>query len=250
MCIALNGSYIYWQRPSGEGPFLVMMPGKNTKLEYYQRRHPGQPFGLTEPAAFEGLVTVYLYSMQVNPGNWFYPATSLTLAKGKETSFQFRFRWANDYQELKTILYEEGMIDVDSRPGMVIPADLYALLDLHTKKTIEKLILEYPDQTKIEYLGQPQTDHYIYKISFTRRGENKILIRYGKDEQMGLLYYVTDPLETAIKKHAAFRAARQQELDSAKAVFGVFNMWNATPALPGDSRNRSGSALFLPERHR
>ena len=227
MCIALNGSYLYWQRPSGEGPFLVMMTGEDTKLEYYQRRLQGQPFGMAEPAAFEGLVTVYLYSLLANPGNWFYPPTSLTLNQGEEKTLQFRFRWANDYQELKTILYEEGLIDADSRPGMVIPADLYALLDLHTKKKIETIVPEFPDQTQIEYLGQPQTDHYIYKISFTKRGSNKILLNYGKDEQMGLLYYVTDPLETAIKKHAAFRAARQQELDSSKAVFGVFNMWDA-----------------------
>ena len=32
--IAGHGSWIYWQRSNGEGPYLVMTPGGQTKFEY------------------------------------------------------------------------------------------------------------------------------------------------------------------------------------------------------------------------
>ena len=35
--IAGHGSYLYWERPNGQGPFLVMTPLSGTKLEYFDR---------------------------------------------------------------------------------------------------------------------------------------------------------------------------------------------------------------------
>jgi hypothetical protein len=36
--VAGYGSWIYWQRSNGEGPYLVMTPAGGTKLEYFDSR--------------------------------------------------------------------------------------------------------------------------------------------------------------------------------------------------------------------
>ena len=38
--ISGHGSFLFWQRPNGAGPYLVMTPLAGTKLEYYEEIDP------------------------------------------------------------------------------------------------------------------------------------------------------------------------------------------------------------------
>ena len=71
------------------------------------------------------------------------PAGSLNC----KASYGFRFRWANSYDEMRAILYEEGSFDIRTVPGMVIPTDLTARFALHTRARIESIQPEFAEQT-------------------------------------------------------------------------------------------------------
>ena len=51
------------------------------------------------------------------------------------------------YDDLRRLLYDEGLFDVRVVPGMTVPTDLGARFSLHTKATIESVTAEFPAQT-------------------------------------------------------------------------------------------------------
>lgn len=91
--VAKDGSYIYWQRPNGDGSFLVMTPQDGTSLEFKDKANDG-PFGESDPA-WEGLVEYYIHSQEITKRladrSYLNPSTSLTLAAGEEKTYGFTF---------------------------------------------------------------------------------------------------------------------------------------------------------------
>lgn len=136
--VAKDGSYIYWQRPNGDGSFLVMTPQAGTSLEFKDKANEG-PFGEVDPS-WEGLVEYYIHSQEITKRltdrSYLNPPTSLTLAAGEEKTYGFTFQWAKSYADLRDILYNAGIVDAVSYPGMLIPEDMEATLALRCKETI------------------------------------------------------------------------------------------------------------------
>src|SRR5436189_5038580 len=66
---------------------------------------------------------------------------------------------------------------------------------------------------------------HFYQVQFSRLGENRLTIRYGKGRHMFLEFFSTEPLETLIKKRAAF-LARSQHRDPGKWYNGLITDWN------------------------
>src|SRR5512146_896003 len=72
--VAGHGSFVYWQRSNGEGPYLVMTPMGQAKFEYYENNGP------------LGGYTPYVHSrvaqarVKERGGNWRLPASAATLA--------------------------------------------------------------------------------------------------------------------------------------------------------------------------
>src|SRR5262249_7210893 len=67
---------------------------------------------------------------------------------------------------------------------------------------------EFPGQTKVEKVSS-KGDTSIYKIQFSKLGENRVNIKYGDNQHMYLEFFSTEPLETVIKKRGAFLAKSQ-----------------------------------------
>ena len=109
-----NGSYIFWMRTNGEGPFLVMTLEKDTRFEYFDSG-PDRTF------------TTYLHSfasqaeLAAKGGRWRLPATRAKLSAkgtpGDRARYGFKFRWAMDYEAVRDVLYQEGAFDVNVAPG-------------------------------------------------------------------------------------------------------------------------------------
>lgn len=220
--VAGHGSFITVMRPNGVGPFLVMTPHAGTKLEYF--RHD------LSSGAWEGIYTAYIHSgawaEAETRGTWRQPQTSLVLAPAEEATYGFRLRWAADYDGAREILYDEGLFDVQVVPGMSVPTDLDVMLSIRTRQQVDALELEHADQTTLEYVGELEPDRHVYKLRFARLGENQITLRYGDDQRHYLEFYVTEPVETVIKKRAAFIAANQQIRDAEKWYDGLFSLWD------------------------
>jgi len=165
---------------------------------------------------------------------------------------------------------------------MTVPTDLTAHIALRSRHALE-VEAEFPDATEIEYVGEPQPDTHVYRVRFSRLGENALVVRwrdpaamrYGvvaaqepseiaaraaqtanafrpmvpgatgakwatensspsgrvaasaEDGPYTLLeFFVTEPLETLIKKRAAHIARQQQHRNPEVWYDGLFSVWD------------------------
>jgi len=216
------GSFVYFVRASGAPPYLLLTVLPGTKLEYWT-------------GGGRGGGPLFIHSAKSGPaekrGTWRQAHTSTNLAAagepGSRVSYGFRFQWAKSYDELRSLLFEEGLFDVRVVPGMTVPEDLSARFSLHTKARIERIEAEFPGQTTVRSIGQPVPGHHVYEAAFRRPGENLVTIVHDGGRRTYLEFFVTEPLETLIKKRAAFLVSRQQVRDPSKwwdGVYGPYDM--------------------------
>jgi len=222
--IAGNGSFLFWMRTNTEGPYLVMTPSPGSGLEYF------------EPQGFGRGVAYYLHSTAVGEelrakgGTWRLPHTKLLLRpsgqSGDSATYQFRFHWAEDYTAVRNVLYEEGVFDINVVPGMTVPTDLTAMFSLRTRNKIQAIVPEHPEATRIDYLGERGKDVHVYRVRFSRLGENLLKVDYGNAQSLSLEFFVTEPLETLFKKRSSFLVSHEQVKDPSKWYNTVFSQWD------------------------
>lgn len=226
--VALNGSYIYWQRPSGNGNMLVMLPHKNTSLEFKQRFREGEgTFGENLPK-WEGLSEFYIHSKHVakaraDQARQYLSATSLSLLPGESQTYGFRFAWAKDYQDLREVIYENAGFDIISLPGMVIPSDTAVTLAVRCLDGIDAVTGGSVDTVKL--MATNTSKYEMYSLKFTSLGENQITITSGDGRAVVLQYYCIEPIETLIAKRAAFLATNQLAKTD-RGYDGAFLQWD------------------------
>ena len=235
--IAGAGSFIYFTRPSGKGPFLMVLPKKGTKLEYFDSK--------------DGRYKVYVHAVysgnESKEGTWRQAFTSQLLntveRPEKEIKVGLKFRWANTWDDMRDLLYEEGLFDIRIVPGMTIPTDLKATFSLHTKATIDSIAAEFPRQTHLKFLGKKKGDHYLYEVQFEKLGENKLTIHHNGIDQTILEFFATEPLDNLVKKRADFIVNNQQHRDSTKwynGLYSVYDMKNEVLRGPDDTDGYDG----------
>lgn len=218
-----DGSYIFWMRCNGIGPYLVMVPEKGTHLEYFDEAE-GRHF------------TAYVHSsawreeLAEKGGKWRLPNTSATLTpKGTSNDvvrYRFKFRWAKDYDAVRDVLYEEGGFDFHVVPGMTVPNDLPTRFSLRTRNKIEQITAEHPRDTVIKPIGSREKDVDLFSVKFSRPGENMLTVHYGDGEYFALDFFVTEPLETMIKKRARFLMTHEQWNDPKRWYNGLYSQWD------------------------
>ncbi len=230
--ISGHGSFLFWQRPNGVGPYLVMTPLPGTKLEYYEEIDP-------HPSTTSVPYRVYIHSAltggKETRGTWRQPHTSVTLSpqgsEGDRVAYGFCLQWADDYDGVRDVLCRENLFDVHIVPGMTVPIDLGATFSLRTKQVGYEIAAEFPEQTRIELVDETQVDTSCFRVQFTRLGENVLTVNYGDGCYMNLEFFVTEPLETLIKKRTAFLVDNQQHRNTGKWYEGLFSVWDMREAL-------------------
>src|SRR5262245_44157429 len=227
--ISGSGSFFFYTRASGAPPFLLVTVLPGTKLEY---------FGA---AAGRGGEALYIHSARSGAaekrGTWRQAHTALDLAPGNRKPYGFRMQWANSYDELRSLLYADGLFDVRVLPGMTVPENLTARFSLHTKAKIESITPEFPSQTTIRRIGDPQTGTHVYEVAFRKLGENMLTIRHDGGRKTYLEFFATEPLETLIKKRAAFLVDRQQIRDTTKWWNGVYGIYDMKAKVTGTTHD-------------
>ena len=58
------------------------------------------------------------------------------------------------------------------------------LATTHTRHRLETIAPEYPEYTQIEPAGERGRDVTLYRVRFSRLGENRLTVRYGKDRYL------------------------------------------------------------------
>jgi len=227
-----NSSYITVQRPSGVGPFVLLTPDPATGagFEYMDNwvksEHAGSAWaaGGGTPSWPSGLDVFYIHSNVIKSTNRGYlPNTSLMLAAGATQTYGFKFFNVASHDDVKSRLYSEGLIDVTVVPSMMVATNMTAKVDLHTSKTINSLTAQYPSQTTITSLGTTATDHKIYQINFSQIGQNNVTVSYGAGETTTLQFYVLEPIDAALQRHATFMVQSTQWTTG--DLKGIFDDW-------------------------
>src|SRR5262249_7063449 len=150
--------------------------------------------------------------------------------------------------DLRQILFQEGLFDVRCVPGMTIPTDLTARVALHTRAHIDSIQAEFPEQTTITRLAGPRPEYQLYEVAFRRLGENMLTIHHEGDRATYLEYFVTEPIEILIKKRAAFIINRQQIHDPSNwwdGVFGPYDMKNQVVRTIADPDIFKGRMVYV-----
>ena len=221
--ISGNGSFLYFTRASGAPPFLVVSVLPGTHLEYFDRdgESPNTRFFIHSSLA----------GSEETHGSWRQEHTALHLAPlGNDSAcvrYGFRLQFADSYDAMRELLFQEGLFDIRAVPGMTIPENLSARFSLHTQAKIEAIDAEFPDDTTITPLGETLPGHHVYEAAFKRLGENMLTIRHDNGRRTYLEYFVTEPLQSLIKKRSAFIVNNQQVRDSSKwwdGVYGPYDM--------------------------
>jgi len=206
-------SFLFWMRPDSVGPCLLMTPDANTELEFWDDNSPAGRYEVYIHSYVAGTNAAAQYPSVTTQGNrWRQPNTSLTLPVGGSQNYGFKFQWANDYDAVRQALVNNGKVDVHVVPGMTVPTNLFAQIALDTTQAVSSVTAEFPAQTQVLFLGTTNVGanaYQIYQVQFSRLGENKLTINYGPTQTTYLEFFVTEPVETLIKKRAAYLVSHQ-----------------------------------------
>jgi len=206
-------SFVFWMRPDSVGPYLLMTPDANTKLEFWDDPSPPAGYEVYLHSYVAGTNAAAQYPAVATQGSrWRQPNTSLTLAVGGAQTYGFKFAWANSYDAIRQTLIDNGKIDVHVVPGMTVPTNLFAQLALGTTQAINSVTAEFPAQTQIQFLGTTNAGtntFQLYQVQFSRLGENELTVNFGGNQTTYLEFFVTEPIETLIAKRAAYLVSHQ-----------------------------------------
>ncbi|MEV8064846.1 DUF5695 domain-containing protein [Streptomyces sp. NPDC085995] len=228
--VAKHGSYVYWQRPNGVGPYLVMVPQDGTSLEFRDKARTAEgPFGEVDPS-WEGLIQFNVHSKTLQTARagkigGYLPATSVTLAAGASQSYRFTFRWARSYPDLRDVLYDAGVVDAVSLPGMTIPQDQTATLAVRAKGGIQSVVGE--DGKGVTVTARGSANGYaLYTLSFAQPGPANVVVRHAGGRESVLQYNSIKPIEQLIDAHAQFLVDHQQARNTGHGYEGAFLQWD------------------------
>lgn len=260
--IGKDSSYIYATRPSGLGQFLLMTPDVETGAGFEYQDHWRVEERSGEEAAWcqdqagwaNGLNVFYIHSQVIQKTNRGYlENTSLTLQPGESKTYGFSFSIADDEDDMKSTLYEEGIIDAVAVPGMTFSKNMPAKMYLHTIYDAEDISLRVKCPHELDlHEGNPNTvcnmleckktagsqavyletkvldgeQYHIYELSFEDLGQNDIYISYDNgSKETELQFYIMDDVEEALNTHSDFMVEKTQWDAEGEIYDKVFDDW-------------------------
>lgn len=227
-----NNSYITAQRPSGVGPYILLTPDSSTdaSLEYQDhwvtQEHPNSTWAQDQGDWSNGLNVFYIKSNVIKSTNRGYlQNSSLILKPNEEKVYTFKVSKVKDENNKKETLYNEGLIDVTSIPGMMFATNMKGKIDLHTSEEIKSITAKYPSETTISYSNTANGNHKIYNVQFNHLGQNDITVEYGSGKKTVLQFYAIEPIDKAIQRHSTFMVDKTQWNNSSLGYNKVFDDW-------------------------
>jgi len=217
-----HGSHIFWIRGNSTGPFLMLLPEADTSLEYWDVHKDSAEASGTWCAYILGGATA---GEAVAGGTrWRQPTHSLSMSPAEERRYRLRFQWVADYEAARRAIADAGLVDVEVMPGMTVPNDLHVDIALASSIPVERIEAEFPGDTLVQRLPDG-AGRRLWRVRFSRLGENRLTLHQAGARQTFLEFFATEPVETMMKKRAAFIVKRQHR-DPSKWYDGLFGEWN------------------------
>ncbi len=263
--VAQNSSYIYAQRPSGEGKFILFTPDTETgaSLEYQdhwrtQERESYETAWCQDQSGWQnGLNVFYVYSDQIKKtARGYLPHTSLKLKKGEKKTLTFRFQTVENEKDMKSKLYENGLVDAVAVPGMTFSKNMPAKMYLHTKYDKDDISIDikcphdlnlYGEQdkaqatvTEMEHTASALNtyatfdkkveidgeQYLVYDLKFDELGQHNAVITYDKGKKKTTLqFYIMDSVDGALETHSDFMVEKTQLDLPGEVGDKVFDDW-------------------------
>lgn len=224
-----NTAFIYFTRFGGQAPYYIWTADPQTHMEYWGY----------ESDKFRAYIYSGKTAQEHTRGSWRNEQTFGELKPtgndGDRIRFSFTFDSADSYEQMRSIIYENGLLDIKTLPGMTIPRTQYGYFALHTRNKIDSVTAEFPDQTIIEPLGKLDVDTYGYHVRFERLGENQLTVHYDGNKKSYLEYFSILSPETMMKERARFLVETQQIRNPGKwfdGLYGPYDMKNGKLLTP------------------
>lgn len=260
--VGRQSSYVYVTRPSGLGMYLLLTPdtGTNAGFEYAdhwrteERASDEKEWCQDQSGWASGLNVYYMYSDDIKKTNRGYlGSTKLELAPGESRTYAFNFSGVKDDTNMKSALYQEGIIDAVAVPGMAYSINMPGKFYLHTplskdeisfsvqcphemniftgkgivsnlpacKKTAENTWVKY---NKTVILDGEQ--YHVYDVHFGDLGQNNVTVTYnGGKSQTVLQFYMMDDVASALAAHSDFMVEKTQFNAPLAISDKVFDDW-------------------------
>lgn len=206
-----NSSFAYWLPYKGQGDVLLMTLNGATSLEYKE---------LGDYCYIHSKTSVDRMN-----DTWQFPSTSKVVSSGKSYTVGFNFSLVDSYMNVENKLYDKGYVVAKIVPGMVVSPEMNVRCALACKQGIKALEPQHPQQVQIAGKGRANKKQ-LYDFNFSHLGEQLIVVKYGQGKVCYLNFFVTEPLETVMKKRARFIATHQQHRDSTKWYNGLYSLWD------------------------
>lgn len=231
--VGKNGSYVTLQRPSGQGPGIMITADTATGSGFeYQDRWRTEEVGDTpwawnqgnEGSNIKGLNVYYANSTAIQSTNRGYlGSTSTAIAAGGSKTLTYHISKFASENDRQNVLYNQGLLDTTVVPGMVVPYDQTAQAAFRIKGSITSVTAKNnndlrgsaPTNPTVTY-SRTNGDYQIYTIKFdkTQLGTNFVTVNYkdasGNVRSSVLQFDVTDTVSSALNAHADFMVKNQQ----------------------------------------
>lgn len=206
-----HGSSIYWVPYDGLGECAVLLPDEHTSIEYF-----------TEGDWF------YIHSSSVRgeTSDWRIPATELKLAAGADKSYTFRFFRVKNHDAVLEAVYSRGGVNFRVAPGMTVPRGETVRIAVRSKSLPESLFEEHPSETKLDAWRKAANGYVAATVRFDRPGENRLAVAWKDGRTMYLDFFITQDIETIVKKRSAFISKRQQHRNPEKWYDGLYSLFD------------------------
>ncbi|MCR5262298.1 MAG: hypothetical protein K6D94_00375, partial [Clostridiales bacterium] len=212
--ISGNASILYWQRPDGVFPTLVMLCGDDTYLVDCELDSSDRAPG------WWGTYIVCVRSKE-SAKNELYPEfADIRLDPGEKRIFRFMFRWADSYEDIRDIVYSAGKPDVISLPGMVVPKGMDCSLAVRIRSDYT---LEFPENAAGRKTGA-SGGYDIYSLAFEKTGRYPVAVKYPGGRAY-LDYFATEAIEDLLKIRSGHVASCQQYRGDAW-YDGLISLWD------------------------
>lgn len=219
--ISYDASYLVLERAKGGGNKLVFTPDPetDTSLEYRSLRST-QITWANPPECY------YIKSLAANKGKHSYlESSSLTLGAGQSKHYSFLLhKIGPEYAQLGSLLYREGLVDISVVPGMILPTNLSATVDLHTAHPVTSVTASDPSAT-VRKVSEKDC-HHVYEITFVKLGRNDVTFTYGDGKRGVLQFWTEEPLADAIKRRVNFLIENCRITDENDPHYLSFYEWD------------------------
>lgn len=225
--ISYEASYLVLERAKGGGNKLVFTPDPETDTALEYRSLRSTQITWANPPEY-----YYIKSLAANKGKHSYlESSSLSLGTGETKRYSFLLhKIGPEYAELGELLFREGSLDVKVIPGMILPTNMTATVDVHTKHPVTSVTASDPSAviTKIA----EHDCHCIYTIRFSKLGRNDVTVNYGDGKRGVLQFWTEEPLADAIQRRVDFLIENCRITDENDPHYLSFYEWDNSKNVP------------------